>query len=579
MTRRLADEITAEHIDAPPGEARQYRKGVFVPVDTDAMADAPDSAAYPARGSGPPFKIKDDVPRVPGLRNILGPSIIALAMGLGAGELLLWPNLITVNGYSIWWLLWLGVVTQFVVISEIERWTIATGESVFAGMARLGPGAVWPWFFLLATMVSFFWPGWASASSDFIAQIAEEVGGVRIAWQPIALIMLLLIWLGLALSPIVYNSLERLEMSLAIGFFPLLAITLLIVGIAPGDFPDLLRGAVSVGSAPPALLTGEQFPTLLIAVGYAGSGGTLLLAQSLWLRDKGFGMGAFQGRIAGIRGENEPILDTGLVFSAETPLSVARFRAWMRVASKELLLTFVCLILISVVMTTLLVTATLGTGNAELAGDLTGMIERQAAVLHEIGGSPLKITFLLAGALVLFSTQVGIVDTVTRIAGTIFHERYGFRSEHWNLRRTFLVFLTIFVLASAAIIVVSWLDRTSVNQLRPNFLVLIAGPFVIASMYAFTLVVGTINTRRLPLALRPSAWRRAGLVWAATLWGWFTAEQISRVLLDLANSPEAADSIEFHPVRAAVYAAWLGSLLWFGWTLLGPGARRPQHGV
>ncbi len=566
MTRRRADGFTPEQIVAPPGEARQYRKGVFLPVNTNAMADAPDSGAFPSRGSGPPFKIKDDIP-------------IALAMGLGAGELLLWPNLITVNGYSIWWLLWLGVVTQFVVISEIERWTIATGESVFAGMARLGPGAVWPWFFLLATMVSFSWPGWASTSSDFMAQIAEEVTGVRIAWQPIALAMLVLIWLGLALSPIVYNSLEKLEMSLAIGFFPLLAVTLLVVGIAPGDFPDLLRGAVSLGNAPPALLTGEQFPTLLIAVGYAGSGGTLLLAQSLWLRDKGFGMGAFQGRIAGIRGKNEPVLDTGLVFSAETPLSVARFRAWMRVASKELLLTFVGLILISVVLTTLLVTATLGTGNVELAGDLTGMIERQAAALHGIGGSPLKITFLLAGSLVLFSTQVGIVDTVTRIAGTIVHERYGSSTRTWNLSRTFFVFLTVFVLASAAIIVFSWLGGTSVNQLRPNFLVLIAGPFVIASMYAFTLVVGTMNTRRLPLALRPSAWRRAALVWAATLWGWFTAEQVSRVLLELANSPEAAASIEFHPVRAAVYAAWIGSLLWFGWTLLGPGARRPQHGV
>ena len=33
--------------------------------------------------------------------------------------------------------------------------------------------------------------------------------------------------------------------------------------------------------------------------------------------------------------------------------------------------------------------------------------------------------FLLGGAFVLFSTQLGIVDTVTRIAGSIFYERYG----------------------------------------------------------------------------------------------------------------------------------------------------------
>lgn len=77
------------------------------------------------------------MPRVPRVRHLIGPSIIAAGMGLGAGEFLLWPNLITVNGYSIWWLFWIGVMTQFLVMGEIERWTIATGESVFGGMARL----------------------------------------------------------------------------------------------------------------------------------------------------------------------------------------------------------------------------------------------------------------------------------------------------------------------------------------------------------------------------------------------------------------------------------------------------------
>ena len=48
--------------------------------------------------------------------------------------------------------------------------------------------------------------------------------------------------------------------------------------------------------------------------------------------------------------------------------------------------------------------------------------------LEEIAGPWLKIAFLLGGTLVLFSTQVGIMDTVTRIAGTVFYERYGRRA-------------------------------------------------------------------------------------------------------------------------------------------------------
>ncbi|MFW6198823.1 MAG: Nramp family divalent metal transporter, partial [Acidobacteriota bacterium] len=177
-------------VRASAEEGRRYRQGVFHPLDEASLPDAPDGPPFPERGVGPAFKRHDEMPRVPKVRHVVGPSMIALGMGLGAGEFLLWPNLVTVNGYSIWWLFWVGVLTQFVVIGEIERWTIATGESVFAGMARLTRRAFWPWFFLVATLVSFFWPGWASQSADFASQIVEVATGTPVAWQPIALLML-----------------------------------------------------------------------------------------------------------------------------------------------------------------------------------------------------------------------------------------------------------------------------------------------------------------------------------------------------------------------------------------------------
>ncbi|MGH7664276.1 MAG: Nramp family divalent metal transporter [Gemmatimonadaceae bacterium] len=563
---------------ATDAEGREYRDGVYRPLVEETLAVAPEDGRFPARGHGPPFHVHDEVPRVPRLAHLIGPSIIALGMGLGAGEFLLWPNLIAVNGWSIWWLFWVGVLTQYVVISEIERWTIATGESVFGGMARLDRWAFWPWFFLAATLVSFFWPGWASQSAEFTGEIIAAATGERIAWQPIALAMLFFIWLGLAASKIVYNALERLEIVLVLSFFPMLAVSLLVVGVLPDDVLGLVRGAVSIGSAPEALLTGEQFPTLLIAVAYAGSGGTLLLAQSLWLRDKGFGMACYQGRIAGIRGRNEQVSETGYVFDPDrSPLSLARFREWVRVAERELFVTFVLLIILSVIITTLLVASTVGVGNSALAGDLSGMVALQGDVLERSAGLWLKVVFLLGGAFVLFSTQLGIVDTVTRIAGSIFYERYGCHTRFWSLKRTFLFFLTAFVLASMVIVVVSWVGGETVDRLQPNFLVLIAGPFTIASMYAFALVVGYMNIRRLPASLGMPAWKRWGMLWAAVLWGWFTAEQLSRVALAQSGAAVAAiERVAWHPLRVAFYAAWLGSIIWFGWIVL-RGHRRPWH--
>jgi hypothetical protein len=565
-------------VRATDDEGKAYRDGVYHPLAEAELPTAPEDARFPRRGHGPAYRVHNEVPRVPRLRHLIGPSVIAVGMGLGAGEFLLWPNLITVNGYGVLWLFWVGVLTQFVVIGEIERWTIATGESVFGGMARLDRRAFWPWFFLVATLAGFFWPGWASQSAEFTGQIIGGLTGTRMSWQPIALAMLLIIWLGLAVSRVVYNALERFELMLVAALFPLLLVALFVVGVVPGEVLALFKGAASVGNVPPAMVTGKQFPTLLIAVAYAGSGGTLLLAQSLWLRDKGFGMAAYQGRIAGIRGRNEDVSETGYVFDSSAPGALARFRAWMRVAEQELLATFVFLILLSVVITGLVVTATLGTGNAELAGDLSGMVVRQGEVLERAGGAWLRIIFLLGGACVLFSTQVGIVDTVTRICGSIFYERWGRRTSFWTLKRTFLFFLTAFVLASMGIVLLSWGGGETVERLQPDFLVLIAGPFTIASMYAFALVVGYMNARRLPAPLRPPAWKRWGMVWAAVLWGWFTAEQLSRVVLTrTAADPSLVDAIRPEPVRIVLYGLWLLTVAWFAWSTLGPPARREER--
>jgi hypothetical protein len=556
----LDPEIHCTH-----AEGIAYREGVYRPVDKTALPDAPRSPEFPDPGHGPPFRRLDDVPRVPRVRDVVGPSMIALGMGLGAGEFLLWPNLIAVNGFSIWWLFWIGVLTQFIVIGEIERWSVATGESIFMGMKRLTRVPFWPWFFLAATLVSFFWPGWASQSADFTRQTVNAVAGREAItqWQPLAIAMMLFIWAALAFSQIVYNALERLQIGMVLVFFPLLFVALLAAGVLPGDVAALAKGAVSIGQAPEALLSGTQFPVLLIAVAYAGSGGTLLLAQSLWVREKGFGMGTYQGRIAGIRGHAEVIEGRGFVFSAAIEVARRRFREWMRVAERELLLTFVLLIIVSVVITTLLVAATIGTGDPSWAGNLNGMVAAQAAHLRERGGPWLEVAFLLGGAFVLFSTQVGIVDTVTRITGDIFHDLIG-RARGWSLRGTFLGLLTLMVLAGLGVILISWSAGTGVEQLQPNVLILIAGPFTIVSMYLFTMVIAVLNTLRLPPALRMPRSKLLGMYWAVILWGWFSAETVSRFLLGqvLGLSGEVVHSIAWHPVRALVYAAWLGSLAW-----------------
>jgi hypothetical protein len=104
----------------------------------------------------------------------------------------------------------------------------------------------------------------------------------------------------------------------------------------------------------------------------------------------------------------------------------------------------------------------------------------------------------------------------------------------------------------------------------------IAGPFTIASMYCFAIVVAVLNTTYLPLPLRMPRWKLLGMYWAVVLWGWFSAEQVSRSLLEhgLGLSGPVVTSIALHPVRLAAYGAWLGSLGWLVWRTAGPGILR-----
>ena len=69
--------------------------------------------------------------------HLIGPGIALTALGVGLGETYQWPRLVIVFGPSVRWLFLLGVTVQLVVMIEMARYTMATGESIFFGAARI----------------------------------------------------------------------------------------------------------------------------------------------------------------------------------------------------------------------------------------------------------------------------------------------------------------------------------------------------------------------------------------------------------------------------------------------------------
>jgi hypothetical protein len=69
----------------------------------------------------PPVTYRDMPEPLP-LRKVLGPGVIAAGIGLASGEFILWPYITSQVGLVFLWAAVLGVVTQFFINMEIERY-------------------------------------------------------------------------------------------------------------------------------------------------------------------------------------------------------------------------------------------------------------------------------------------------------------------------------------------------------------------------------------------------------------------------------------------------------------------------
>src|SRR5688572_20444387 len=146
-----------------------------------------------------------DLPAAPeSTWRIIGPGIIAAGVGLASGEFILYPYIASQVGLVFVWAALVGVATQFFINMEIERYTLATGETALTGFSRFWRH--WGLVFALLTFFANLWPGWATSSATLVTYLW---GGNA---NYIAIGMLLTIAAILTLAPVVYVALERVQM-------------------------------------------------------------------------------------------------------------------------------------------------------------------------------------------------------------------------------------------------------------------------------------------------------------------------------------------------------------------------------
>ena len=431
-----------------------------------------------------------DLPEPASLRKYMGASVILAATAMGSGELIIWPFITTQVGIGILWFMAIGFIAQYFLNMEIERYTLATGETAVTGFTRF-----WmPWgiFFILGAILPNAWPGWATSGATVLTFIFEWGEGAKI---PIAIIFLVAIGLALTLSPVIYQTLEKVQMVLIgiILLFVVVAVFTATTGSAwasvvtevPEGVGNFWQSAQVIGAA-----------TLLGAIAFAGAGGANNLVQSNYVRDKQMGMGARIPQIVSpITGEEEAAPSLGYMFETNEE-NMRRWRTWWRIANQEQLITFLGLGLLITLVLSVLVYSTVGV--QDLGRDLD-FIRAEGEVLSEVIAPWFGTFFYIAGFVVLFSTNIGVIDYISRLTADSLKVTFLKESTFWSESKIYVA-VAWFIIVAGSIIML-----TISSQPLVLLIIASAGGGVVMFFYSGMLIL--LNRRALPEPIKLKSWR------------------------------------------------------------------------
>ena len=454
-----------------------------------------------------------ELPSALPLKSLLGPSFILLGLGLGSGEVVLWPYMASNYGLGIMWGLLLGITMQFFINLEVSRYALVNGESVFVGFARLYRWL--PIWFIFSTFLGFGWPGIGLYGASLLSAAAKPALVVQPA--TIAIILFLTIGIVLSAGKVLYKTVEQLQKFLIAICVPF--IIGLTYYLAPGeDIVALAKGLVGQGIVqgehysffPPGIILG----TFLGALAYAGAGGNLNLAQSCYVRDKGYGMGKYAQGITSLittGGSSNSFTLTGNTFPT-TPDNMNRFHQWWKVINWEHFLVFWLLGLFTMLTLSLLAYSTTY-GSGENANGIN-FILLEATAIGKATLPMLGTIFLAVTGVMLCATQLTILDATTRI---ITENIMLLCSGRAPLHVSKVYYSVLWVQIFFGITVFS------LGFDQPLTLIIFGAIINAFSMFVYTGILLYLNNRELAKELRPALWRNFILAFTFIFFGSFCA--------------------------------------------------------
>lgn len=448
--------------------------------------------------------VRKEFPAAPRLKSIIGPSFIILGLGLGSGEFILWPYLTSNFGMGIIWGAVIGLTFQFFMNMEIERYALLRGESVFVGLAR--KARVISFWFLISTFIPWIWPGIVASSGTLLSHMLG-IDNVPL----VSIILLLIMGAILSLGPVLYKTVEFLEKGLILIGVPTIFILSILLA-KPTDWGEVAKGVVGVGDGYFLLPEGIVIASFLAALAYAGAGGNLNLAQSFYVREKGYGMGKYAGKITSLlTGKKENISLSGFDFDVNSE-SIGHFKKWWRNINVEHFIVFWLTGSITIILLGLLSFTTVYGLEGNKQG-ITFLINEASVIsdhLFPIAGT----FFLLVGSLTLFGTQMTVFDATSRILAE--NVILGFRPKisEQHLRKLYYLVLWAQIIAG----IVIFLNGFT----QPLQLLTLAAVMNAFAMFVHVGLTLWLNLTSLEKDLRPSYFRIGAMSLGFLFYGGFS---------------------------------------------------------
>jgi hypothetical protein len=455
-------------------------------------------------------------PRGLGWLAAVGPGVIVLGVSIGSGEFLLGPAAFVKHGLSLLWVTLVAVYLQTIFNTELMRYTLATGEPVFTGFMRTRPASTfWACLYGLLYLLQVGWPAWAAnAAGAFFFLSARRLAGSGDAGIVMAIgVATFLVCVAVLLVG------RRIERTLELLNWVLLSVIFVsFFGLAIWFVPwsvwsAALAGLVGIDARTGtfALLPeGVDFVLLAALAGYSGSGGITNVTLSNWARDRGYGMGERAGYIpAAVGGHKVPLAHTGFMFVPDAE-GMRRWRGWWRIVRADQWGVFFAGGIVGMVLPALLYVTFIPAGS-EIRG--LGIAAALASAVGSRAGALLAGVVALLAAWILLKTQLdsleGMVRALTDILWTGNTRLRGWRGGD--------VRVVYYAVLGAAVI---W-GVTALGLAQPIFLLQLAANIASVIFILTSLHLLYLNTRLLPVELRPPMWRRAILVFTAAFYGFF----------------------------------------------------------